>query len=218
MTENMRIAETYVAEFRCPSDTQSPTLGSSVSLAEGKMAPTNYDFVTQSCSAPGSVTFDRSTVVTSGTFFMQDMDERHCNVWRFAMSGTNARMFGQNSTTTPAHVRDGLSNTFAVCETTVVWAQNQAARWAARLASNQGNGIEPSMINNWTVPQGSMEGYWHPRRGAIAHNRSTAASLHPGGCQMLMGDGAVRFLSEQTAFSVLNQLKRMRDGNAPQDW
>jgi prepilin-type processing-associated H-X9-DG protein len=63
-----------------------------------------------------------------------------------------------------------------------------------------------------------MEGYWHPRRGAIAHNRSTAASLHPGGCQMLMGDGAVRFLSEQTAFSVLNQLKRMRDGNAPQDW
>jgi hypothetical protein len=35
---------------------------------------------------------------------------------------------------------------------------------------------------------------------------------------MLMGDGAVRFLSEQTAFSVLNQLKRMRDGNAPQDW
>jgi prepilin-type processing-associated H-X9-DG protein len=84
-----------------------------------------------------------------------------------------------------------------------------------------GQGIDPNVINNWTVQNGSSDetlGAFYPRRGVLANNNTNAGSLHPGGCQIVMGDGAVRFLSEQTASSILVQLKRMRDGHAPQDW
>jgi hypothetical protein len=127
-------------------------------------------------------------------------------------------MFGQNSKTTPAHVRDGLSNTLAVAETTVFWAPHGMAPWAHRPPAANGNGADPNTINNWTAPQGGQDSVFYPRRGVVAHNRTTTASLHPGGCHVVMGDGAVRFLSEQTSISVVLQLKRMRDGNAPQDW
>jgi hypothetical protein len=127
-------------------------------------------------------------------------------------------MFGQNSCTSAAQVRDGLSNTLAFGETTVWWSPHGCARWANR-SDYAGAGIDPIIINNWAIlVNGSQDQYFFPRRGVIAHNAYTTASLHPGGLQVLMGDGAVRFLSEQTAVSVLAQLKRMRDGNAPQDW
>jgi prepilin-type processing-associated H-X9-DG protein len=139
-----------------------------------------------------------------------------CNYWKVA--GVNQRMFGENSQTRPGSVLDGLSNTFAFGETTK-WHQNgNAFAWAYRTWVM--TGIDPAHstdggINRWHLPH--VHPTWQsppytPMRGRVRTWWSPAASLHPGGCQFVMGDGSVRFIRETTSLTVLTRLSRMKDG------
>jgi prepilin-type N-terminal cleavage/methylation domain-containing protein len=182
---NEAASKTRLPVFRCPSDGQTPRALDGV---YGSGAHTNYDFI--------SVATAISDPTTEALF---------CNYWRQA--GVNQRMFGQNSRTTAGHVRDGLSNVLAMGETTVWHVGGQGFAWGYRCTTMQG--IDVSVINDWTSNVSPPQ---TPTVGRVGVNTRSAASLHPGGCHFLVGDGTTRFVSETADPAVLRTLARMRDG------
>ncbi len=189
---NAEVSASIVRTLLCPADVGDTTMpDNDVRYAAKKSsghraAKTNYDFSVDS----------RST---------------RCNHW-VGISATNRFMFGENSATTPAHVRDGLSNTIAIAETTLLYANpsGKGNAWAFR--GNQMVGASPAEAginawrSNWTNPP-------DPARPAVQAGRigrwGWAGGNHVGGCNLLFGDGALRFVSEQTSITVLDDLSKM---------
>jgi prepilin-type N-terminal cleavage/methylation domain-containing protein/prepilin-type processing-associated H-X9-DG protein len=194
---NAQAAGTIVQSFLCPSDA---TADPRDRLAGGHYGPggsfrgaaTNYDFITS------------------------DNDFSVCNYWRDS-AGPRRRMFGENSTTTPASVTDGLSNTFAVGETTRHHVNGAAFAWAYRTWVMVGvdPGTSDPGINHWHLPH--VHPTWQnppytPMVGRIRTWWAAAGSLHPGGCQFTMADGSVRFVSQTVNTTTIERLCSMGDG------
>jgi prepilin-type N-terminal cleavage/methylation domain-containing protein len=123
-------------------------------------------------------------------------------------------MFGSNSFCNFRDVKDGLSNTVAVSETTLEVADGQTASWAC--AQHVGIGIclspPPNItVNNWfccfwaTPPNASF-------RPGVLGEHSSPGSLHVGGWHCLMGDGAVKFFSENMDLTTLSRIGKISDG------
>jgi prepilin-type N-terminal cleavage/methylation domain-containing protein len=195
---NAALSEQVLPVFTCPSDNNSPgsrpLVGFFYGPAQGFTgAATNYDFVTSHLEY----------VLPCNSY--STMPDR--------------RMFGEESATRFADVTDGLSNIFMLGETTK-WHENGAAfAWAYRAHVMTGidphASIEDAGINLWHMPW--IHPMWQnppytPVRGHVRTWWSAAASLHPGGCQFALGDGAVRFVSESIDKRTLNNLTRMSDG------
>lgn len=194
-SQNASLASTTLSVFRCASDTKQEQLtgayGSTGMPAQG-VAATNYDFIGN--ASPG--------VSAGSTKGEQDL----CNSWRTA--GVDRRMFGQNSMTTPGHVVDGLSNTFALGETTRFHRTGKGFAWGMRAYLMAG--VDPtSGLNIWTTDTAVPAG---DRFGMVATWRSSAASMHPGGCHFVTADGAVHFFAQETGITVLQSLSRIADG------
>lgn len=194
-SQNAAIASIKLSIFRCGSDTKQEQLtgayGSTGVATEGAAA-TNYDFI-------GNGSGGVSAGSTKGE---QDL----CNSWRTA--GADRRMFGQNSMTTPGHVVDGLSNTFAVGETTRRHRTGKGFAWGLR--GYLMAGVDPtSGLNLWTTDTAVTAS---DRFGMVAVWREAAASMHPGGCHFATADGAIHFFSQDTGISVLQSLARVADG------
>jgi hypothetical protein len=187
---NAALCGTVVSTFLCPSDrTAFPTdrlFGPHYGPGTGlRGASTNYDFVTS------------------------DLDFSFCNNWNRTSIGR--RMFGENSTTRPGEVVDGLSNTFAIGETTRWHVNGNSFAWAYRTWVM--TGVDPHNndpgINHWHLPH--VDPTWQnpPFKPILGRTRTwwaAAASLHPGGSQFGMGDGSVQFVSETTDKLVLGAL------------
>jgi prepilin-type N-terminal cleavage/methylation domain-containing protein len=194
---NAKAASTVLGAFICPTNGPPKTvLGSTYGTnnAPGG-ARTNYDFIVNSPIG------------------------MECNFW--AVAGSAQRIFGENSATTPAHVRDGLSNTFIFGETsTEQFGNGNGLAWGYRAFTMFGidpGGNHPG-INLWHLPQHTHVNFqsppYEPRFGKVRTWWSPAASWHPGGSHFVMGDGAVHFLSESTDGTTLEALAGMRDGQS----
>jgi prepilin-type N-terminal cleavage/methylation domain-containing protein/prepilin-type processing-associated H-X9-DG protein len=190
---NAIIARTLLKIFLCPSDTSDPLLpatgvysiGHTVNLGQG--AKTNYDF---------SVRLDNE-----------------CYQWQLDRTsptiGTQLRMFGENSTTRFGDIVDGASNTVALCESTRDVYNGRCSPWAYRGWVQVGNDIgTPRGINNWIYPSAGADSYKVGRVGSWGW----PGSLHPGGCQVTMGDGSVRFIQQNTDATIRLALAAMTDG------
>lgn len=188
-TINAPFANQRIPTLGCPSDTGNPRAELSGNACYGP-APgyqgykTNYDFSV----APGDI---------------------NCNYWKTAISAR--RMFGENSTTTPADVTDGLSNTVAMSERLYDVYNGTCTPWAYRSWVQVGVDISRGM-NVWYIAAYGAVATVKPRPGQLI-SWEWAGSLHPSGCNMLFGDGAVRFVSENTTTTVLTNLAIMADGN-----
>jgi len=129
-----------------------------------------------------------------------------CKNWLVQNPGTR-RMFGENSTTRFSDVTDGASSTVAICESTKLVFNGRCTPWAYRGWVQVGNDIAYAQgINNWVynatmVPRVGQVGSW-----------GWPGSLHPSGCQVAMGDGAVRFVPQNTDTVIRNNLAAMADG------
>jgi len=184
-----------LAVFACPSDSGDPyfaadTWDAYIPAAGYRGAKSNYDF----SQATGDI----------GNF----------NYWK-KDAGNTRRMFGENSDCSFAKITDGSSNTVAFAEKLYSVYDGPCTAWGYRgwamttdIASTDTGTVGKSPLNNWSV-------WWvadyKPRPGTLGE-WSYPGSLHPGGCNMGMGDGSVRFVSETTAFSVLDAIATIGNG------
>jgi hypothetical protein len=122
------------------------------------------------------------------------------------------RLFGCNSYSSVRDVTDGLSNTVAISETTLEVDDGRTGQWAC--ANHVGYGVDFAIgygINNftcctWRSPPNAQ--YQMNRNG----EHSSPGSTHTGGCHVLIGDGTVRFISQNIDNITRTRLATISDG------
>jgi prepilin-type N-terminal cleavage/methylation domain-containing protein len=133
-----------------------------------------------------------------------------CNFWE-RTSPTNRRMFGENSRTRFKDVTDGTTNTFMIGESTLEVANGEPNPWGYRGWVQTGVDPAGTGINLWDVSMTTGL-----QRYGVLNSWGQSGSLHTGGCQFTLGDGSVRFISQNTNLTVLYRLSTMGDGNVTQ--
>jgi prepilin-type N-terminal cleavage/methylation domain-containing protein/prepilin-type processing-associated H-X9-DG protein len=113
---------------------------------------------------------------------------------------TNDGIFGGNGCCAIAQIKDGTSNTLAVGEIT---SKGVGTYWGEPWASDNINDTAEGINGIHTVPGG----------GAYPANidDSGFSSYHAGGCNFLLADGSVSFLSQNISQNILISLTT-RDG------
>ena len=116
-------------------------------------------------------------------------------------------MFGENSDSTFGSLTDGSSNTVAMSETLHDVQDGECPAWGYRGWVSTGvdlrigiNRFDRSALGAWyTGPRTSIPG--------LLYSWGLGGSLHPGGCNVLLGDGSVSFLSESAERTVLQAIQ-----------
>ncbi len=167
---NAKVVSTKIPLFTCPSDVGDPVQKATGGVygvgAPYHGAKTNYDFS------------------ASRSYYCTDWKRNSDKKGR-----KKRRMFGEDSDTRIAFVRDGTSNTVAMAETLFdVW-NGECSGWGYRGWVMVGIDIYYT-INRW-------DWYGRRERGHLA-SWGHPGSLHPTGCFMLFADGSVRFVSEMS--------------------
>lgn len=122
------------------------------------------------------------------------------NDWGSAATANNPGIFGGRSAYSSSirDITDGTSNTLMVVE-----RRGELCRYTG-IFSNNYQGL-------WTGLRINRTGLVLNDDGAYLQN-SGASSFHTGGVQAVMGDGSVRFLSENMDFVIYNYLGGKSDG------
>ena len=187
-TGNGPLMKTQLASFLCPSDSGNPFL-----LETG-----NHYGISASNTGTGGAktTYD---FVTYGSAYISS-----CETWTTTASSAR-RMFGDNSACRITDIKDGTSNTVAMSETTLDVYNGRTPAWGYRGWVMVGIDLAAYPINNWwygavKYPQGKLGSWAWP------------GSLHTGGMNVLMGDGAVRFLTENIDTSTRQKIAFIQDG------
>ncbi|MGL4465360.1 MAG: DUF1559 domain-containing protein, partial [Planctomycetia bacterium] len=151
-------------------------------VPNGTSAATNYDFVTNAALLTANLYLDRST--------------------------PTVRMFNDDCLIQLKDLSDGTSQTIAVAETTrrVYNGSTPNVKWGhtgwVMIGLNTLDGINDwSYFIYYNAPKFGQLGSW-----------ARMGSMHDGGCNMLFADGAVRFISQNTAQDVLNALGSIAGG------
>ncbi len=202
------VAAMELPAFICPTDNgrRRTNLGDTTYYGQANVeaALTNYDFSTHSYwvlnGYPQSYMQQNWVgVTTAGT-------ETGVNPFG------GLRMFGINGGTGINDVSDGTSNSIMFAETLRQVYNGFAVAWAYRgwvmtgidLAQQHG---QARGINDWDYLNNPAT-----RRPGRLGNWGTAGSLHPGGCNVTMGDASVRFISQTVPWRILDRLAVISDG------
>lgn len=173
---NAQVVSKMLPVFRCPSDPgtfNGLTGGAHYGPGGGgNGVKTNYDFSGQS-----NIT--------------------QCRYWQ---SQANRYMFAPDSNCRLADVTDGASNSIAMGERTYnVW-NGTCSPWGYRGWVHVG--VDPgATLNQWSTSTACNAGVNDPP-GIRTCSWNTAGSYHAGGAHFLFGDGAVRFVSENTSTTL----------------
>ncbi len=191
---NAAVVLTRLPIFECPTDPNPffyPGVGDinySISATQTGGARTNYDFV-----------------VHENEYYYQG--------WAGQYAGTGRKMFEANSSTNTTHCKDGTAYTIFVSETVRnVWNGVPPA-WGH--AGHVQVGIAPDFSWNTGINRWGDPAHWPYTSAAYQYGRlvnwAAPGSMHAGGCHMLMGDGAVRFVNQTIADATLGAISRISD-------
>jgi prepilin-type N-terminal cleavage/methylation domain-containing protein len=185
------LTQTHLPVFRCPSDT-GPDLNDRRSMNDTP----EYQAAFQSAGRPPHIA--TSNYVANHGIIVRDTRDIH----RDGLPGPWGAFFGM-SRTGIRDLTDGTSNTFLVGERDyeLCWAGTWAGPRAItargergiRAIYGQGGGAK---INDPTMG---------PNNFAICNHGFS--SMHPGGAHFVLGDGSVRFVSENIDFYIDNSLR-----------
>lgn len=133
----------------------------------------------------------------------------HSNSANRPVGTTPLGMFGFNTRFDFASVKDGTSNTFMIGERSTDTADGRASIWMGH-RDDDGGGVQYAeyeiMSLVWDETAARLNG--------TGNNGRAFSSPHPGGVQFLLGDGSVRFVSENIDHTdVLPNLANRADGN-----
>jgi prepilin-type N-terminal cleavage/methylation domain-containing protein/prepilin-type processing-associated H-X9-DG protein len=204
---NDTVVSTQLAGFLCPSDDGPKTMSTSVAYTISASSPllgakTTYEFSTKP-------DYEISNLAWSKWY--QDNGYQQYRA-----------LFGQNSNSNMASVKDGTAHTAAFIETPLTVYNGNGNAWGYRAWVMYGVSLYDNLstypvsstplcggqaINCWT--------YWTYNASYLPGRVASwgmAGSLHPGGCNVTMADGSVHFISESTDLTILARLCNIADG------
>lgn len=196
---NEQVCATQLEMFLCPSDDgpidfRLNTGDATYGLPTQPGAKTNYDFSTNSL------------------YVLYGYNWEYWSTYY----ATTQRAFGIHSTSGFKDFKDGSSNIALVVETTRRVYNGSGSAWGYRgwvmtghdLAQQHG---QARGINDW------MYGF-NPATRQVGRlgNWGTVGSQHPGGAQVALGDGSVRFVSDKINLVMLDRLAYIADNQGLQ--
>ena len=187
--ENRTIHSVSVGSYACPDD---PDSGSARALNPGALA--RYGVVDPT-GGPSTMVFS-SYAGCTGTFLTlalpDPQDQCRVDSWR---TSQNNGVFHDLSPITYASITDGSSNTLFVAEKSTT-----SLRAVAVLDSALPRKAGWYITGNWGDTLLSSlyppNAYKKFALGAFEARTTSASSLHPGGVNVLLGDGSARFVRE----------------------
>ena len=219
-------ASSVLPAYICPSDVGGETNPALTPIvirdAGGECGKSNYVAI----AGAGNGSSDDAEIIRG------DMD--HFNASTDVNEGGNRSttglwgVFGKNSKTTIGAISDGTSNCIILGERATrsnldsgdsgSERAERGAVWAGVTSSNseypRGGSSNLEVSKDWTV-FGHMFSE-SPENWSINGEdtpRGVASSFHSGGANVALGDGSVRFLSQDLNVAILADLVRMSDGN-----
>lgn len=127
-----------------------------------------------------------------------------CNTWS-ADSSAVRRAFGDNSKCAIKDITDGTTNTILAGETIYQVFNGFGTPWAYRGWLQ--DGIDPTFgINNYYYSSS------YPNTRPALASWSYSGSFHTGGAHYLLGDGSVRFISENISSTTITNLVTISNG------
>ncbi|MBW3595796.1 MAG: DUF1559 domain-containing protein [Planctomycetes bacterium] len=149
---------------------------------------------------------------------------RSASDW-FTHLGSEHAMFEINHFRKFSHVIDGLSNTimqyesagrteswvYGVRTAPPAWWDASHRAWTANFNASWFYPAEFTLDPNGGVP---TVNWFVGSRIINTHNWTAPYSFHPGGIQISLGDGSVRFLSETVSIEVINGITSINGGEA----
>ncbi|MCH9656276.1 MAG: DUF1559 domain-containing protein [Planctomycetes bacterium] len=194
---NIGLANEAIPIFRCPSDTHQGVFSVTVGSNTYELSSANYVGI----YGYGSLTSAPGNPSEKGILY------RNSNVKvRDITDGTsNAIVVGERS---HQHKFVGSTSTIAA-DSTWYAAIPGADRPAGMMMASMTEG--PASLILGHVGQGGMMTMHHPPN--TTNHIANFSSKHEGGAHFLMGDGAVRFLSENMNYDTFRFLGTIQDGN-----
>ncbi|MHB8903341.1 MAG: DUF1559 domain-containing protein [Thermoguttaceae bacterium] len=186
---NAALCATQINAFLCPSDSGDVLSSTSVNYSPAtgyRGIKTNYDFS-----------------VDNG-------NRANFNLWAHTALGSRF-MFGENSDCDLGAILDGTSNTVALGETLRTVADGHCPAWGYRGWVMTGIDLGYG-INVTSIP--TTYTWVSDKRDLKYRLRSwgTGGSLHPGGMNVCLADGSVRFLGETAPLTTLQAISTIAGG------
>ena len=200
--QNLVASTTKLAALLCPSDAGIPFQNNDPTYygcgTSGISYKTSYGF---------SIAANPGSNLTAGPLWMNEAQ-------------INRPMFGIASNSSMRDITDGTSNSVAMAETTLNVYNGTGQTWSC-VGHVTGAGVYfrdlgttgTGKLNEWLTPTAWLSwGASNQNIPGTVISWAGPASTHTGGLQILMGDGSVRFLSENVSTVIVNRLGSIGDG------
>lgn len=199
----------FNAAFNTRVDNSGTALCGGSASANATIAQANPNPPVFDCPSDSSVSYNSGYRFRTNYDFVVPYDHLTCSIWDTRGANTKT-MFEDGSRCRPRDVTDGLSNTAMMGETRKACCLNGSnATWYGR------GWVQVGVSFNHNPPNRFERLPWNPPSASfdILGDWTNTGSFHEGGCHMMLGDGSVRFLSENISSSIRKNLDLIADGN-----